>query len=68
MPSINIAYRKAVDMKATKLARGYSHVYQDGAEGQVSELRNSTAAIRNSICEDVELNTSVTTTAQYRQS
>lgn len=49
MPSINIAYRKDVETTVTKLARGYSHVYQSGVFGQDSELRNSVAAIRNRI-------------------
>jgi hypothetical protein len=56
MPSTNIAYKMAVDMKATKQAKGYSQVYQDGAEGQFSpEVKNSVPATRNRICGDEEL-------------
>jgi hypothetical protein len=52
MPSMNIAYKKAVVMKATKQARGYSHAYQDGTSAQLSKVRNSVPAIRNRICGD----------------
>ena len=55
MPSMNMAYRTAVDMKATKQARGYSHVYQDGASRQFTKVRNSVPAIRNRICGDGEI-------------
>lgn len=52
MPSMNIVYRKAVEMKATRLARGKSHVYQEGAPGHESDVRNKVAAIRKIICGD----------------
>jgi hypothetical protein len=55
MPSTNIAYKMAVDMKATKQARGYSHGYQDGTSQYSSEVRNSEPATRNSICGDAEI-------------
>jgi hypothetical protein len=52
IPSINIVYKKAVVMKATKQVRGYSHEYQDGAPEHESEVRNKVPAIRNSACRD----------------
>jgi hypothetical protein len=56
MPSMNIAYKKAVDMKATKQASGYSQAYQECASEQVStKVRNSVPAIRNRICGDGEI-------------
>jgi hypothetical protein len=55
MPSMNIVYKKAVDMKAIKHARGYSHEYQDGEAGQGSAVRNSVPATRNRICGDGEI-------------
>jgi hypothetical protein len=55
MPSMNIAYKKAVDMTTTKQATGYSHVYQDGEAAHFSELMNSAPATTNRICGDGEI-------------
>jgi len=55
MPSMNITYKKTVDMKTIKQARGYSHVYQDGTVPQNSEVRKSVPAITNRICGDGEI-------------
>ena len=56
MPSTNIAYKMAVDRKATKQARGYSHGYQDGAAEQFfPKVKNSVPATRNRICGDAEI-------------
>ena len=71
MPSMNIAYRKAVDMKTTKLATGYSQAYQGGSAEQISaNVRNSVPATRNRICGDGELQqeavAAAVITAEYR--